>query len=255
MTITAREVERQRKQARREREADLKKKDREALRRLRGHLKHARKYRKDRMRAIVRLCRDVRAANRERAKAIRAEHRRQAAAEILRRRDEARGACEGAKEQLTQKVQGSIARAAAALHAEREHQHGMRVWAERDPLKRAGDRRGAASRARAEARAESDSEVEANLPAELLPVWRAVKHKIKEGPRRTRTEAFTEWAHDHPSDVERIAYDTIDRDVARLVAAEAELRKRDAGHWRRQSDEEIDRAHASYDMPAEAVPF
>jgi len=255
MTITAREVDRQRKQARRERERDLRKRDREALRRLRGHLRHARKYRKDRMRAIVRLCREARTANRERAKAIRAEHRRAAAAEIVQRRDEARGTCEGAKEQLREKVTGSIARAAAALHAEREHQHGMRVWSDRDPLKRKRDRRGDAARARAEARAESDSEVEANLPIELLPVWRAIKSKIKEGPRRTRTEAFLQWAHDHPGEVRSYTDRAIEADVARLVAAEAELRDRDAGYWRRASDAEIDRAHTAYDMPAEAVPF
>jgi hypothetical protein len=35
----------------------------------------------------------------------------------------------------------------------------------------------------------------------LRVVWEHVKAKIKGGPRRSRTEAFLEWAHDHPGDV------------------------------------------------------
>lgn len=254
MSFTAREIARQKKQARRERERDLVKKDREALRRLRAHLKHARKYKKERRREIVKLCRRARADNRERAKAIRAQHRADAADEIGQRRAEARNACEAEKGKLNEKVQGSIARAAAALQAERQHQRTLRIWANPDPLGRKGGR-AAAGRARAEARSESDSDVIHNLPPELVPVFEAVKSQIKEGPRRTRTEAFLEWVAENGADVEGIMYRTIDADVQRLIAAEAELRERDPGHWRGLSDEDLEISHRTYDMPQEAVPF
>lgn len=255
MAFTAREIKRQQQQARREREAELRKRDREKLRRLRAHLKHARTLRKARVSEIVKLCRKARIANRERVKAIRAAHRKQAAEDVLRLRDEARGACESAKETARQKVKGSVARAAAALQAEQQHQRTMRLWADPDPLKRKGDGRGAAARRRAEARSESDSEVAGNIPVELLPAWEAVKHKIKESPHRTRTEAFLEWAHDHPADVRMVIDREIERDVARLVAAEAELRERNGSHWRQMNDEDLADEFDNYDMPAEAVPF
>jgi hypothetical protein len=50
-------------------------------------------------------------------------------------------------------------------------------------------------------RAESDDEVRSNLPPELLPSFERMKRAIKASPRMSRTEAFLQWAHDHPSEV------------------------------------------------------
>lgn len=79
----------------------------------------------------------------------------------------------------------------------------------------------------AERRAESDDQVRRDIPDELAAVWEHVKHRIKGTARRTRTEAFAEWVHDHPEDVIRIQSEHVDRDVARMVA-EREAAEREA---------------------------
>jgi hypothetical protein len=49
-------------------------------------------------------------------------------------------------------------------------------------------------------RSESDDEVRANLPADLVPLLERVKRSIKAGPRQSRTEAFLEYAEEHPGE-------------------------------------------------------
>jgi len=88
------------------------------------------------------------------------------------------------------------------LKAERGYQADYRkaARAERGARKTS---RGSARRRGAEARQESDDRVESNLPGDLIPIWRSVKNRIKtRDARRTRTEAFLEWVHDHPTEVE-----------------------------------------------------
>jgi hypothetical protein len=60
--------------------------------------------------------------------------------------------------------------------------------------------------------AEEEDEVRNNIDDPgLLVVWQTVKHKIKPGPRRSRTEAFFEWVAEHPSEVLEIQ----DRDASK----------------------------------------
>lgn len=230
------------KQARRERELEARKRDKQLLAKLRGHLRSARGVRARRLREVGIACRRARRFTSKRAQAIRAAARAAAQAEIDRARAASRTTCEARKTQARAKSANSVTRALAALEAERAHQATLAVYAK--PLKAAGPRpTGAAKRARArEQAAESDSEVEANLPEDMLPVWRAVKKKIKASPRRTRTEAFLEWANEHRADVLRIQDAQIDRDVAELVKHEAELRSRVGSrrYYRTASDAQLD---------------
>ncbi|HEX7273107.1 MAG TPA: hypothetical protein VF420_13250 [Casimicrobiaceae bacterium] len=73
---------------------------------------------------------------------------------------------------------------------------------------------------RAERRAESDDAVRANLPADLVEVFDAVKAQIKERPGRSRTEAFLEWVEAHPDDVWVIKQRRADRELRDLVRAQ-----------------------------------
>lgn len=100
-------------------------------------------------------------------------------------------------------------------------------------------------------RAESDDEVERNLPDDLIPVFRTVKARIKPTSRRTRTEAFLEWAQEHPADVYRITDEAIEADIQDLIRQEAELAKqmkRD-NRYLRMSDDDLGARYA------QAVPF
>lgn len=58
--------------------------------------------------------------------------------------------------------------------------------------------------------AESDDEVRRNISDELRPAWEKMKRRIKAGPRRTRTEAFLEWVHDHPNEAARFYREAVE---------------------------------------------
>jgi len=77
----------------------------------------------------------------------------------------------------------------------------------------------------AERRSESDDAVRKNLPPELLPVFDKVRRSIKAGHRRTRTEAFLEWAEEHPAEVLAIQAEHVGADVERMVADQHEAER------------------------------
>ena len=66
-----------------------------------------------------------------------------------------------------------------------------------------------------ERRQESDQEVANNLDPMLLPAWRAVKRQIKGNDRRSRTEAFVEWAEANIDDVTHYAAEEAEREAAK----------------------------------------
>lgn len=185
------------------------------------------------------------------AKAIRARKRAEALAEISNARSQSRGSCESRKVQARERTKDSLQRAAAVLAAEREHQELLLRWARAPKLS------GPKKRSKpTESIAESDSEVENNVPPELVPVFRSVRAKIKSSPRRTRTEAFLEWAQSHPGDVLTILDAQLERDVAKLVAEEKqlarELSKRST--YARATEADLLRRYEAY-AGAPEVPF
>lgn len=62
----------------------------------------------------------------------------------------------------------------------------------------------AGGRKSAEVQAESDDAVIFNLGEnqELIGLFKSVRNKIKASSRRSRTEAFLEWVHDHPEELD-----------------------------------------------------
>jgi len=95
----------------------------------------------------------------------------------------------------------------------------------------------------AERRQESDDEVRTNLSPELVSVFDDVRKHIKGGPRRTRTEAFLEWAEENPDAVLEAQQHAADKYLRELLAEErmhtTRLKRRRVGNY----------------APGEEVPF
>lgn len=76
---------------------------------------------------------------------------------------------------------------------------------------------------------ESDDEVRNNLSPEMVGVFNAVRKFIKGGPRKSRTEAFLQWAEENPGEVYDYLQHDADRYLAQLLAeqerTERELRR------------------------------
>lgn len=83
---------------------------------------------------------------------------------------------------------------------------------------------------RGERRQESDDEVRSNLEPDMVRVFDSVRRHIKGNLRKSRTEAFLQWAEENPGEVFDLMQHDADRYLAQLLAEEArttrELRKR-----------------------------
>lgn len=65
---------------------------------------------------------------------------------------------------------------------------------------------------------ESDDAVRNNLAPDMVPVFNAVRKHIKGGPRKSRTEAFLQWAEENPGEVYELMQHDADRYLAQLLA-------------------------------------
>jgi hypothetical protein len=187
------------------RESELKKRDRARLRDLAAKIAHARATRTANIRQIRTLCRLGRQNLRARIKALRSE-----TLDVLRRTiGELRTAqaTQCATDEATAR-QGLTAQLTAARG---ELAEARRSWSHHYGRKRS-------SSSAKERREETADEVTHNLPPELVPVFRRVERSIHGSPRRSRTEAFLEWAEENPDEVHAIVYEQAERDVARLIA-------------------------------------
>lgn len=215
-------VRRQKAETKRMTEAGLRKAARERLRALRARIGELRVERRERLQEIRAKAKANVQRYRERIAELRAELR----AVIAAKREEIQSS----------RLAAFSTRAAMdkAIHA------AVREWADERQVqlevRRAEGRTRKAQASRIsmkERRAEGDDEVRNNLDAELLPVWDAVKSKIRATERKSRTEAFLQWAHDHPADVQHIiaqhAETEADREWFEMLAEEEELKKALAG--------------------------
>ena len=219
----------------------LKDQDRARLIELRAKIATAKVNKRAALTAARQQCRSARLDLRERLKlereTLRDDHRS--------RRVEERTACAVGKETARELGRLEQAGAQRTLREERKLQREVA----------AADARGRRVRSTArERREESDDAVRANLPADLVPVFDLVRKKIKAGPRRSRTEAFLEWAEENPGEIVAVQQAQADKDLAKLLEDEKRHYKamRKAGRYRRDADV-LRRALAGGDD--EGVPF
>jgi hypothetical protein len=155
---------------------------------------------------------------RDQVKAFRSAEFARINAEAAAMRQAARNKCQARKHRVRSSAAVAIARRRLELEAESKLQ---------TRLKRADNHARKQRTTYKERAQESDDAVRSNLPRELRSVFDRVRSHIKGSRHRTRTEAFLEWAQEHPEDVLSYQGDETDREVARLVreheAAEREL--------------------------------
>lgn len=219
------------------RETELKKRDATRLRELSGRIRRARTARRDALKHIRELCRWGRQNVRARVAQLRAETAALLRDQVAKLRTAERDAC--ARDKSSARAELSKRLDEARLELEQARQSFKTHYG-----------RKASRSSAAERRQESTDEVARNLPPELVAVWRKVEHAIRPGPRRTRTEAFLEWAEENPDTVHSILYEQADRDVERLIAEQRaiEARLAKARRGARYTEEDVAAALG-------AVPF
>lgn len=210
----SRAIRKQKAEIRRASDADLRKRARAYLKELRGRIDAERANRKTKLEEVRAVCRQ----NLERFRARIAELRAELRAVIKARREEI--------------ARCKLARYTTREAADRAVNDAIRQWADERQLQaeiRRAEGRGRPSKITArEKRKESDDEVRNNLSAELVPVWEAMKGKIRPTARISRTEAFLQWAHDHSGDVARLMADAAEQQADRRFADMLEEEKRAA---------------------------
>lgn len=230
-------AQRQLAQTKKESDATIRKRAREKLRRLRDGIRAAKKARAVKLKDVGANCRTARTTISARAKQARARLNDS----IKRTREKARTLCSTARGDARIETLSQIDHAVGLLQEELTEQRRLSAWT-RKPAKKGGAER---SSSRLERRGESDDEVAANIDDPgLRIVWEHVRHKIKGGKHRSRTEAFAEWAAEHVAQVYAIQEADAERHLQEMERAERKL----AGALRKPGN---------YREPAglEAVPF
>lgn len=198
---------------RKAREADLKRRDQQNLKALALRILRAKAERKHAYQQIAHYCRLGRQNVSARVRRLRAEMRDAVNAKAEKLRTAQREQCAADQKAARAELDQELRRVSAELEQERRSF-------------RTNYGRKAGRSTAAERRQESDDEVAHNLPAELVPVFRSVARTVRSGPRRSRTEAFLEWAEENPDQVHAILYEQAERDVARLVAEHERVGRR-----------------------------
>lgn len=76
-----------------------------------------------------------------------------------------------------------------------------------------------------ERRQESDDEVRSNLPSDMVRVFDAVRKHIKGSLRKSRTEAFLQWAEENPGEVYDLMQQDADRYLSQLLAEQERVQR------------------------------
>lgn len=214
----------------------LREKDTARLRLLRAQIQHAKVERRHMLAGARGQCRTARVALRDRQQIERSAFVERQRAERI----EERGACSSGKARA--KLEGTALELGArgAFQETKTLQRQVRNADKRNVQVRSSKR---------ERSQEDDDAVRSNLPAELVPVFDAVAKRIKASPRRTRTEAFLEWAEENPDEILAVQQADADKYLKDLQRQQREHGRamRKAGRYE-QSPEELERELA-------AVPF
>jgi hypothetical protein len=219
----------------------LREKDKADLRLLRARINAARVARKNMLHLARLQCRDARVSLKDRQ----AEERTELRAAHIVERVQGKSACETGKRLAKEHGTGLELTAKERLAQERRDQKLVRE-ADRRPMFGATKKTTARERAQ-----EDDDSVRSNLPPELVPVFNTVvrKLKFKATPKRSRTEAFLDWAEENPGEILAVQEANAEQMLKRLLkesrALGGEMRK--ATRYK-QSAEELEALLA-------AVPF
>lgn len=206
------------------------------LKRLRGEIRKASERRKRALARTRKQCATARVTTRNKVRAFRSSEFKRINSEAAAMRQAARNKCQARKHRVRTAGARAIERRAAELVAE------TKMHARLKHADFIAHRQRTTYKERAQ---ESDDAVRSNLPRELRGVFDRVRRHIKGSRHRTRTEAFLEWAQEHPEDVLSYQGDDTDREVARLIAErqqyEKQLRKTAprAGRARRAAGGEV----------------
>jgi hypothetical protein len=177
------------KRLRREIEKERRKKVKGRLLELKAQIKDARAKRDEAIRAVQIDCRLKREELRQSCGLRRTRAKASGAAEVLERQSELKG-----EKRFERQI-------------------------------RSGDRPRNLRRTTAERRQESDDEVRSNIAADMVPVFNSVRKHIKGSPRKSRTEAFLQWAEENPGEVFDLMQHDADRYLAGLLAEQERLNR------------------------------
>lgn len=202
----------------------LRDKDRAELQLLRSRIKLARVQRVQMIRDARQACRTARAELVERQRGERE-------AFVTRQRGERiaeRAACAAGKDQARETGSGLEHKSRSEL---REAKTQLRV-----------ERRSAIRPARSTARErlqEDDDAVRGNLPPELRPVFDKVRRKVKATGKKSRTEAFLDWAEENPDEILIVQQEAADKELKGMLKQQRELGRtvRDAKRYKLPPDE------------------
>ncbi len=201
-TRTAKQAKADRRELLRAVDKDYRRKERAKVTNLGAALRKLRAHQEAALKATAEHCRAERHALAEKRAAALAALREALRAE----RAAARRTCALRKDDARARLTDDIERARAELEAERKYQTDLR----RIERGNHAARRGAPRTSRAERRSESDDEVRVNLPPELVPLFEKVRRGIKGSARVSRTEAFLQYAEEHPREVLAVLDDQAD---------------------------------------------
>lgn len=208
------------------------------LKRLKAAIAEARARRRRALERTRKQCAVARLKVRDQVKAFRSAEFRRINAEAARMRYAARNQCQARKHRVRSSAAVALARRRLELEAERKQQL---------QIARADNRARRQRTTYKERVQESDDAVRSNLPRELRAVFDRVRRHIKGSKHRTRTEAFLEWAEEHPEDVLSYQGDQTDREVATLIAEREQ--------YERQLRKTKPRARARRASGSDGVPF
>lgn len=183
----------------------LREKDQAVLRLLRAQIQVARVNRVQMLRGARHACREARAELVARQKGERETF-------VTRQRGERlaeRTACGAGKEAARAKGGALESLSRAELAAQKRQLAVER----RAPIRRS------TARERAQ---EDDDAVRSNLPPELRPVFDKVRRHIKGGPKKSRTEAFLDWAEENPEEILIVQQEAADKELKQLLKQQRE---------------------------------
>lgn len=131
-------------------------------------------------------------------------------------REKLRATCGARRERARSEGAGVITARQREIHEER-HLDKLQRTAGKRPSAKGHRPIGKVRKASRERESESDDEVRRDIPPELVGVFNKVRRSIKGSDRRTRSEAFLEWAEENPGEIYAMQEQEAAREINRLV--------------------------------------